>query len=114
MHNPGFPSSRLLQSIALAALIPACCAGLPLLAQAPATPATTPASSTNDPTRPEIQPSLSVDRDPIPSPDPDEITTTTATPGSNRAGEQAGEIRKRQDGVYTLHEDVDEVLLSCA
>jgi len=25
-----------------------------------------------------------------------------------------GEIQKRQDGVYTMHQDVDEVLLSCA
>lgn len=64
----------------------------------------------NNPLRPEIQPKLDVDRDPIPSPDIEETKTATAdnTPG------KAGEIKKRNDGVYTLHEDVDEVLLDCA
>jgi Ca-activated chloride channel family protein len=110
MHKSVFSNSRFLQHFALAAFLETGCLGLPLLAQAPGTPAAAPPSSTSDPTRAEIQPSLSVDRDPIPSPDPDELTTTTAAPGTS----QPGEIRKRQDGVYTLHEDVDEVLLSCA
>ena len=65
-----------------------------------------------DPTHAEIQPRLDVDHDPIPSPDPDEsehsITTTPTGPA------RPGEIQKRRDGVYTLHEDVDEVLLTCA
>jgi len=68
-----------------------------------------------DPTRPEIQPSLSIDRDPVPSPDPEQSAAApTSAEAPARTGAQAGAIEKRQDGVYTLHEDVDEVLLSCA
>lgn len=64
-----------------------------------------------DPTRPEIQPSLDADRDPIPSPDivvEQPSTATTKGPTVN------GQIVKRSEGVYTLHQDVDEVLLNCA
>lgn len=60
-----------------------------------------------DPTRPEIQPSLAVDRDPIPSPDSGQ-TSTAASSSSSATG-----IQKGRDGIYTLHEDVDEVLLDC-
>lgn len=62
-----------------------------------------------DPTKPEAQPRLDVDRDPIPSPDP-EVEETTKSTGPSKPGE----IEKGKNGVYTLHEDVDEVLLSCA
>ena len=59
--------------------------------------------------RREIQPNLSVDRDPVPSPDaadnapilpapPSTSVTATKQPGSN---------------IYTLHENVNEVLLPC-
>jgi Ca-activated chloride channel family protein len=65
-----------------------------------------------DPTHPEIQPRLDVDHDPIPSPDV-EIATPAATAAPAGAG-RPGEIQKRQDGVYTMHQDVDEVLLTCA
>lgn len=63
--------------------------------------------------RPEIQPSLSVDRDPIPSPDAGmpETPEASATPPNLPA--RPGEIQKGQNGVYTLHENVDEVLLNC-
>ena len=65
-----------------------------------------------DPTRPEVQRRLDVDHDPIPSPDPEESTPISTasplTPG------RPDEIQKRQDGVYTMHQDVDEVLLNCA
>lgn len=65
-----------------------------------------------DPTRPEVQQRLDVDHDPIPSPDPEESTPISTasplTPG------RPDEIQKRQDGVYTMHQDVDEVLLNCA
>jgi len=66
----------------------------------------------NDPRRAEIQPNLAVDRDPIPSPDPE---TVAEAPGPNAPNTPAktGEIQKGQNGVYTLHENVDEVLLSC-
>ena len=87
----------------------------------------------NDPTRPETQPPLNVDRDPIPSPDLDVNPTTaampsvsnapgaanTATPAGNlpanqAAGNQGSGIEKQQNGMYILHANVDEVLLNCA
>ena len=66
----------------------------------------------NDPRRPEAQPSLAVDRDPVPSPDPETVAEAPA-PNSPNAPAKAGEIQKGQNGVYTLHENVDEVLLNC-
>jgi Ca-activated chloride channel family protein len=64
-----------------------------------------------DPTRPEAQQDLSLDHDPILSPDPeDNMAINPAAPVPN---EQAGALKKGQNGVYTLHEDVDEVLLNC-
>jgi Ca-activated chloride channel homolog len=66
----------------------------------------------NDPTRPEVQPRLDVDRDPIPSPDPDQITTANSPAPSGPA--RPGEVQKGQGGIYTLHADVDEVLLNCS
>lgn len=85
---------------------------LPMLAQAPAAPShAQPASPAdlNNPLQPEKQLRLDQDRDPIPSPDVEPVTANAAdnTPGAK------GEIKKRSDGVYTLHEDVDEVLLDC-
>ena len=64
-----------------------------------------------DPTKPEVQPPLDVDRDPIPSIDPDlpPITATTNNPNANPR-----EAQKGQNGMYVLHADVDEVLLDCA
>jgi Ca-activated chloride channel family protein len=65
-----------------------------------------------DPTRPELQPRLDADRDPIPSPDlEDNAPVNTATPLTTA---KPGEIQKLKDGIYTMHEDVDEVLLQCA
>jgi Ca-activated chloride channel homolog len=70
------------------------------------------ASSGSDPTRSEVQPRLDVDRDPIPSPDP-EITETAANPLPSGPA-RAGEIEKDKSGMYTLHTNVDEVLLNCS
>ena len=67
----------------------------------------------NDPRRPEIQPDLSVDHDPIPSPDPVPVAAAPNVPNTN-APSHPGELQKGQNGVYTLHENVDEVLLNCA
>ena len=65
----------------------------------------------HDPTRPQPQPSLDVDRDPVSSPDSEsDMPASTESPGIDRSGE----LKKRQDGVYTMHADVDEVLLNCA
>ena len=69
------------------------------------------AGATNDPTRPEIQPSLAIDRDPIPSPDPEDAIGAASQLSAGPAG--SGGVQKGQNGVYTLHEDVDEVLLDC-
>jgi Ca-activated chloride channel homolog len=88
----------------------------------------------NDPTRPEIQPPLDVDRDPIPSPDIEVSPTTTAIqpagsstpaagntagaggslPANQTTGNQGSGIEKQQNGMYILHANVDEVLLNCA
>lgn len=90
----------------------------------------------NDPTRPEIQPPLDIDRDPIASPDVNVPPTTAAIPpiapgapnvanattnspssqprGNQIKGNQATGIEKQQNGMYILHADVDEVLLNCA
>jgi VWFA-related protein len=65
-----------------------------------------------DPTHAEVQPRLDVDRDPIPSPDVEVNATSTTAPSLGPA--RPGEVQKRQDGVYTMHQDVDEVLLTCA
>jgi Ca-activated chloride channel homolog len=98
-----------------------CCA-LPLFPQSPSAPAAGPRQSApatqavipvdaDNPTRPEIQPSLAVDRDPIPS--PDEAKITAANSAVSNGPTRPREIQKDQNGIYTLHEDVDEVLLDC-
>jgi Ca-activated chloride channel homolog len=71
---------------------------------------TTVPGSPSDPRRPELQPNLSIDRDPVPSPDaetPEVTATSSATPN------RGSELEKGKNGVYTLHENVDEVLLNC-
>lgn len=66
---------------------------------------------TYDPTKPEVQPNLSVDRDPVVSPD---LPEKPAAEGASTTGPaRAGEIQKNKSGVYTLHEDVNEVVLNC-
>lgn len=92
---------------------------MPLASQAPAPPrparepqaaAPVQAQAQPDPRRAEIQPNLSEDRDPIPSPDievPEKPAVASNVPA------RPGEIQKGQNGVYTLHENVDEVLLNC-
>jgi Ca-activated chloride channel family protein len=70
----------------------------------------------HDPTRAEIQLPLDVDHDPIPSPDVVNDVTVSApsviAPGIT-PGRSSAELQKRQDGVYTMHQDVDEVLQAC-
>jgi Ca-activated chloride channel family protein len=85
-------------------------AGQPTAQQAPR--AQVPVSTqVFDPTRPEVQPDLSMDHDPILSPDPDD--NMAINPAAPVPTERAGALKKGQNGVYTLHEDVDEVLLNC-
>ncbi len=64
------------------------------------------------PRHPEVQQRLDVDHDPVPSPDSEDIASISTTPPLAPA--RPGEIQKRQDGIYTMHQDVDEVLLTCA
>jgi VWFA-related protein len=65
-----------------------------------------------DPTHAEFQMRLDVDRDPIPSPDVEEsVPESTA---SSSVPVRPGVVQKRQDGIFTMHQDVDEVLLTCA
>jgi Ca-activated chloride channel family protein len=68
-----------------------------------------------DPTKPESQPNLTLDRDPVLSPDPeDNAAVGAATPGvPSAANGPAGQIQKGQNGIFTLHEDVNEVVLNC-
>jgi Ca-activated chloride channel homolog len=85
-------------------------------ARAQSAPAPFPSSSNNAqiPIRAEIQPNLNVDRDPIPSPDPDVAPAVSNAPAVGANPPLApGEATKRQDGMYILHANVDEVLLDC-
>ncbi len=64
----------------------------------------------HDPTTREIQPSLDMDRDPVPSIDAEEVSAPkTATTGNGNPLQ----AQKGQNGMYVLHADVDEVLLNC-
>ncbi|HUY81457.1 MAG TPA: VWA domain-containing protein [Acidobacteriaceae bacterium] len=116
MISSVFSISRTLRSAPLVALLLLGCSGASLLCQMQSTLPTQSQSAMpaamRDPTSPEVQQRLDVDRDPIPSPDPeDNAPVSTASP---LAPGRPGEIQKRQDGIYTMHEDVDEVLLNCA
>lgn len=111
--------SRVLRWVSPVVLLAFCCQERGSVAQTqPAAPAQTQPASTaqaspevpgpnTNYTRRELQPNLSEDRDPVASPDASDNmpvggaakTVTTAT--------------KNQNGVYTLHEEVDEVLLPC-
>jgi Ca-activated chloride channel family protein len=101
-------TSRLRRLMPAAALIFSCCAAGSSFAQAPASPVNPAAAVTEyDPTKPEKQPDLAVDRDPILSPDPaDNAPASTQLPTGT-------ELTKEQSGVYTLQENVNEVLLNC-
>jgi Ca-activated chloride channel family protein len=110
----------LFRSIALRRPGPLAAAALPFAlaaaAWAQAATATAPANGPRavvllDPTRPEAQPPLDVDRDPIPSIDPDE---TPIAARNNNPNANPLEAQKGQNGMYVLHADVDEVLLDCA
>lgn len=62
----------------------------------------------NNPTKPEVQPPLDQDRDPIPSPD---IVQPEKAEAKTPAGDN--QLTRQKNGIYTMHEDVDEVLLDC-
>jgi Mg-chelatase subunit ChlD len=109
--------ARLSRGLKLSALVLLLLSVSPLVPQvsappqlATAKPQATVPSASSDPRRPEIQPNLSLDRDPVPSPDgevPEIAITSVDSPSKST------ELQKGQNGIYTLHQDVDEVLLSC-
>ena len=114
MHSISFPKAPCLGTVVLAVLI-SLFHGTRCFPQNPTgvstgTQTSVPAAS-HDPTLPELQPRLDVDRDPVPSPDPDVIPHPEAA--SQAAPGAANGPAKRQDGTYVLHADVDEVLLNC-
>ncbi|MGB6304637.1 MAG: VWA domain-containing protein [Acidobacteriaceae bacterium] len=89
---------------------------IPAAAQPPASPSPVAQQKApvpvDDPTKPEVQPSLTVDRDPVISPDIEvKAPVTPETPAA--AAAQPGQIQKGKSGVYTLREDVNEVVLNC-
>lgn len=91
---------------ALCALI--CCSSL--LFSQPQSPQSSQAAGLHDPTTPEKQPPLDVDRDPVPSIDAEEAPAPKPAGTTNANPLQA---QKGQNGMYILHADVDEVLLNC-
>jgi Ca-activated chloride channel family protein len=104
--------SRILWSAAVMGQLLLVTNGSPLLCQNQSSRLAQAQSTMPDPTHAEAQLRLDVDRDPIPSPDVEESVpvSTASSPVSARPGE----VEKRQDGIFTMHQDVDEVLLTCA
>jgi Ca-activated chloride channel homolog len=107
---------RTLWSIPVVVVVQLACSGSSIFSQIQPVSQSQTRPRTNagmrDPTSPEAQRSLDVDRDPVPSPDAEVIApVNTASP---LASDRTGELQKRQDGLYTMHQDVDEVLLTCA
>jgi Ca-activated chloride channel homolog len=112
MHLEQSSNSRTLLAASFAALVLLGCGGPFSFCQSASAPKQTAVPvPIQDPTRPELQPRLDMDHDPVPSPDAEEKAPVSAA--SPNAPAQPGEIQKRQDGVYTMHEDVDEVLQAC-
>lgn len=68
-------------------------------------------SAQYDPTKPEKRPNLSLDHDPVLS--PDTADNGPWHPATARGPSAGTEIQKGQSGIYTLQENVDEVLLNC-
>src|SRR5579871_1273048 len=64
----------------------------------------------HDPTTPEVQAPLDVDRDPILSIDPEAPPPPVTASSANTNPKEA---QRGQNGMYILHADVDEVVLSC-
>lgn len=102
------PRLRCLRSLFTAACALTCGSSL-LFPQTPSAQSN-PAVGVHDPTTPEAQPRLDVDRDPVPSIDAEEAPAPKAASTTNT---NPLEAQKGQNGMYVLHADVDEVLLNC-
>lgn len=87
------------------------------LTQSRTAPATTepaaPAQPTvlQNPTAPETQPSLKVDRDPVLSPDIEDDQPVSPTMPLSAA--RASQIQRLRGGMFTMRQNVDEVVLNC-
>lgn len=92
----------------LSAQAPRPAAGQAQAAQAPSAQGAL-AAAMHDPTAPEAQPPLDVDRDPIPSIDPE---VSAPAPSAN-ANASPNTVQQGKNGMYVLHAGVDEVLLNC-
>ncbi len=61
----------------------------------------------------EQQPSLTVDRDPVPSPDASTAPPAAAAPPAGQAaGQGSGQLTRGRNGQFTLTQDVEEVILN--
>lgn len=100
----------------LVALALLSCQGTPMLCQYQPSPSVKVLPTTSAPVRnpplAETQLRLDVDRDPVHSPDNETTSPENESLPLTPAG--PGEIQKVPDGSYTMHKDVDEVLLTCA
>jgi len=104
-------NSRLHRSMVI--LLLAECAGLSLWTQGQSqsvAPGTAQSEALPDPTKPEVQPPLNIDRDPISSPDREVAPPPAPALAMNQG---PSKLEKTQNGLYTLHAEVDEVLLNC-
>ncbi|MFZ0661458.1 MAG: VWA domain-containing protein [Acidobacteriaceae bacterium] len=93
-----------------------CCGASPAQAQAvrPASALQRQAASPvtkYDPTQPQAQPNLTVDHDPVLSPDPEDNLPHSSVAAEAAPGQL---VEKGKSGIYTLQENVNEVLLQCA
>lgn len=102
------PRSRCCRYALAALCVLTCCSSLSF--SQPQSPQFSQTAGVHDPTTPESQPPLDVDRDPVPSIDAEETPAPKAAAPANTNPLQA---QKGQNGMYVLHADVDEVLLNC-
>ncbi len=108
--------SRILHS----SLFLLCCFGAAYPSRAQSVPPASPQSTQSgsqqmhDPHRPEQQPHLDVERDPVFSPEGDLAPAPPPPVVTGKGQPAAGEIaQKAENGVYTLYRNVNEVLLNC-
>ncbi|MDX6463265.1 MAG: Ca-activated chloride channel [Acidobacteriaceae bacterium] len=103
--------SRLFRWVSPAALVLLCGHGRPSPAQAQPAQTAPARPVAISPAQAEVQPNLSLDRDPVLSPDADDNLPIDAQ-GISTAG-RSKDLQKDQKGVFTLQENVNEVLLNC-
>ena len=110
MRLPNGLNLRLLRLFPLALLVAFCGGPLSIAQNPPASASQATLHSAWNPTLPETQPPLNVDRDPIPSPD---VTAPTTNANAQQPLAPGKGVNKGQNGVYIYRTNVDEVLLDC-